>query len=265
MALIPEPKKRILKSQVILDEFTDKVSKCFDYDFDGVSTFTCLELNKSHLPTDFKIGLIVGSSGSGTSTLLKDFGEVENISWDNTKAIVSNFNNPDEAIDRLSAVGLNSIPSWVKPFRVLSNGEAFRADLARRIKDNAVIDEFTSVVDRNVARACCVSISKFIHKKDIKGVVFASCHRDIIDWLAPDWVYDTDEQRLLLRGSVRRPTVQIEIHKASRDTWRMFRHFHYLDTSLNKKAVCWQKADYSEFNFWNYSKMVCILKCLHTL
>ena len=49
MALIPEPKKRILKSQVILDEFTDKVSKCFDYDFDGVSTFTCLELNKNQL------------------------------------------------------------------------------------------------------------------------------------------------------------------------------------------------------------------------
>ena len=57
----------------------------------------------------------------------------------------NNFDNPQEAITKLTSVGLNSVPTWTKPYCVLSNGEKFRADLARRIKDNAVIDEFKSV------------------------------------------------------------------------------------------------------------------------
>ena len=28
-----------------------------------------------------------------------------------------------------------------------------------------------------------------------KKFVAVSCHRDIVDWLEPDWVYDTEEQR----------------------------------------------------------------------
>jgi ABC-type ATPase with predicted acetyltransferase domain len=53
---------------------------------------------------------------------------------------------------------LNSVPSWYKPYQVLSNGEKFRADLARKLKSNTVIDEFTSVVDRTVAKAASVSL-----------------------------------------------------------------------------------------------------------
>jgi ABC-type ATPase with predicted acetyltransferase domain len=89
-------------------------------------------------------------------------------------------------------VGLNSIPSWYKPYAVLSNGERFRADLARKIEDGAVIDEFTSVVDRNVAKAASVALSKYIRKNNIKNVVLSTCHRDILEWLEPDWVIDTD-------------------------------------------------------------------------
>ena len=86
----------------------------------------------------------------------------------------------------------HSIPAWVKPHSVLSNGEQFRADLAMKIKDGAVIDEFTSVVDRNVAKASSVALSRFIKKNNIKNLVVSSCHRDVVDWLEPDWVIDTD-------------------------------------------------------------------------
>ena len=27
-----------------------------------------------------------------------------------------------------------------------------------------------------------------------------SCHKDIIEWLEPDWVYDTDEKRFFTQG-----------------------------------------------------------------
>ena len=134
---------------------------------------------------------------SGKSTLLKNFGVEENPIWDPNKSIVSHFNDPDEAINKLGSVGLNSVPSWYKPYHVLSNGEKFRADLARKIRTGAVIDEFTSVVDRTVAKAASVSLSRYIKNNDIENVVISTCHHDILDWLEPDWVIDTDTGELM--------------------------------------------------------------------
>jgi ABC-type ATPase with predicted acetyltransferase domain len=98
---------------------------------------------------------------------------------------------------KLSSVGFNSIPSWYKPYHVLSNGEKFRADLARKIKSNSVIDEYTSVVDRNVAKAASVALSRYINNNELKNIVISTCHMDIVDWLEPDWVINTDTGELL--------------------------------------------------------------------
>ena len=91
------------------------------------------------------------------------------------------------------AVGFGSVPSWLKPYSVLSNGEKMRVDLARALleRDFIVFDEFTSVVDRNVAQTACIAINKTI-KKTNKKFVAISCHYDILDWLEPDWVFDTN-------------------------------------------------------------------------
>lgn len=172
------------------DEFIEAAEKAFDCANNGVSEF--YPWKKPDTPKDFNIGVIVGSSGSGKSTLLKTFGKEEEPIWFSDKAIVSHFGSPDGAINLLTAVGLNSVPSWYKPYSVLSNGEKFRADLARKIKDGAVIDEFTSVVDRNVAKAASVALVRYIKKNNIKNVVLSTCHRDILEWLEPDWVIDTD-------------------------------------------------------------------------
>ena len=54
-----------------------------------------------------------------------------------------------------SGVGFNTIPSWMKPYAVLSTGEKFRVELARHLVEGGeliVVDEFTSVVDRQVAQ-----------------------------------------------------------------------------------------------------------------
>lgn len=180
-----------LTSRVESDEFIKASEKAFDCKFNGISSFYPWEL-PNNIPEKFKIGVIVGSSGSGKSTLLKKFGNPKNPTWELNKAIISHFNTPDEAINRMGAVGLNSIPSWYKPYDVLSNGEKFRADLARLLYNNAVIDEFTSVVDRNVAKAASVSLSRYVRNNDVYNIVLATCHRDIIEWLQPDWVIDTD-------------------------------------------------------------------------
>lgn len=180
---------------VLKDEFIVASEAAFDCVFDGTSSF--YPFQKPNLPEDFNIGVIVGSSGSGKSTLLKDFGATTEFQWSSDKSIISHFGTPDIGIEKLGAVGLNSIPSWYKPYEVLSNGEKFRADLAIKLADGCVIDEFTSVVDRNVAKATSVSISKYIKKKGMKNVILATCHRDILDWLEPDWVIDTDSAELL--------------------------------------------------------------------
>ncbi len=180
-----------LISTVDRDDFIKASERAFDCIFDGTSKFYPWIL-PSNIPKNFKIGVIVGSSGSGKSTLLKNFGIEDSPEWDGTKSIVSHFESPDEAINKLGAVGLNTIPSWYKPYHVLSNGEKFRADLARKLKSNTVIDEFTSVVDRNVAKAASVSLSKYVKNNDINNIVLATCHRDILEWLEPDWVIDTD-------------------------------------------------------------------------
>jgi ABC-type ATPase with predicted acetyltransferase domain len=185
-----------LTTSVIRDEYILASEKAFDCVFDGTSKFYPWLLPES-LPKQFKIGVIVGSSGSGKSTLLKNFGLEENPIWETNKSILSHFESPEDGINKLSSVGLNSVPSWYKPYHVLSNGEKFRADLARKIKSNVVIDEYTSVVDRNVAKAASVSLSRFIKNNDIHNVVLSTCHRDILDWLEPDWVIDTDSGELI--------------------------------------------------------------------
>lgn len=229
-------------SKVEPDDITSEISRVFDYEFDGTTEFKPLEispLDLASLGDDWKIGLIVGPSGSGKSTLLREFGEEQNIDWDSNKAVCSHFNNATDAEERLSSVGFNSIPSWMRPYHVLSNGEQFRADLARRIEDGAIIDEYTSVVDRNVARSCSVAVKKYIDKKGLKNIVFATCHYDIVEWLEPDWIYDTVSQTIDSRRLLRRPEIEVEVIPCTVKAWEMFRNHHYLTGDINRSSRCW--------------------------
>lgn len=221
---------------VVQDEFTQIASTAFDYSFDGTSMFKCWD--KPNVPDEFNIGVIVGASGTGKSTLLKEFGNEEIPLWDQDKAIVSHFDSPEDAIDKLTAVGLNSIPSWCRPYHVLSTGEKFRADLARKLKDNSVIDEFTSVVDRNVAKAASTALSKYIRNNNIRNIILATCHEDILEWLEPDWVFNTNNGELLVGRCLQRPKIIIEIYPCKRNIWAMFKNYHYLRDDLNKSSRC---------------------------
>lgn len=187
-----------LVSKVSLNEFTDMVAKNFDYDFDGESKVYPFELPKE-LPKKFGILCIVGASGSGKSTLLKEFD-----TWEysyptkkfNEDSIVSNFNDCDEACRKLSAVGLNSMPVWCRPRNVLSVGEGFRSDLALNLDSYMIFDEFTSTIDRNVAKSTSNGIQRYIRENGLHNIVFCSCHKDYIPFLNPDFIIDLDEEKV---------------------------------------------------------------------
>lgn len=111
---------------------------------------------------NWQIGLIVGPSGSGKTSIGKQIWNngIINLSegWNENLPIVEDIA-PDKSMNEvtaaLSAVGLGDVPAWLRPFKVLSNGEQFRAGLARLIcedYDKIVVDEFTSVVDRQIAQ-----------------------------------------------------------------------------------------------------------------
>ncbi len=184
---------------------------------------------------------IVGRSGGGKTTLLKDLESTGKFHFpskrfDNSKAIVSNFPSREEAIERLSAVGLKSIPTWVKPRNVLSVGEGFRADMALNIEDFVMLDEFTSTVDRNVARSCCTSLGKYIRRTGKKGVVVCSCHKDFIEFLKPDFVLDIDDLKIYdLRNYDLSEKIKIDIYRTSdKDLWNVFKEHHYMSHEINK-------------------------------
>lgn len=226
-----------LVSRVVTDAITETISKNFDYDFDGETTFKVPSFNPPQ--EDFQIGLIVGPSGSGKSTILKSFGEEAFPMWMENVSVASHFDSAEEAQERLAAVGLNSIPSWFRPFHVLSTGEKFRADMARRLMDGVVIDEFTSVIDRNVAKSCANAVSRYIRNKGLRNVVFASCHYDIIEWLKPDWVFDTVQGKFLPRGCLRRPAIELELLPCGVSAWPIFSAHHYLTENINKSGKFW--------------------------
>ena len=153
------------------------------------------------MPQKWQIGVIVGASGTGKTTIAKElFNEELTTNFEYThKSVIDDMPKKcsiDEITKMFYSVGFGSVPSWLKPYSVLSNGEKMRVDLARALleKEFVVFDEFTSVVDRQVAQTACIAISKAL-KKTNKKFVAVTCHYDVLQWLQPDWIFDTNEMK----------------------------------------------------------------------
>lgn len=157
-------------------------------------------IGKIELPETWNIGVIVGASGTGKSTIAKEVFDDQLIKGFDYSAASVIDDMPDVPVDKITkmfySVGFGSVPSWLKPYSVLSNGEKMRVDLARALleREYVVFDEFTSVVDRNVAQTACLAVQRAIRNTN-KKFVAVSCHYDILDWLEPDWVFDTNKMK----------------------------------------------------------------------
>lgn len=222
---------------------TEKVAGLFDVQVKDKLTKSW----KVDIPIDEKdwsIGLIVGASGSGKTILSeKIFGQKayhHGFDW-NSSNILDDFDESlsvTDIVTSLSHVGFSSPPSWLLPYSALSNGQKFRAEIARAIieKESPIVfDEFTSVVDRTVAKIGSHAVQKFIRASG-KQFVAVSCHYDIEEWLQPDWVYDVSLNEFKW-GSLRRSGTEAKIFQCNYKAWKLFEGHHYLSANINKAST----------------------------
>src|SRR5438270_8667178 len=188
------------------------------------------------------LGLIVGPSGCGKSTIARHLWPDSTghaAAWPTDASILDAF--PEalgikDVTEILSSVGFSSPPAWLRPFHVLSTGQQFRVTLARLIAEalaapvarNAgrpiVFDEYTSVVDRTVARIGSAALEKVIRRKGLPFVA-VTCHEDVEAWLNPDWVYrpaERTEDAWQWRLLQRRPPIDLAVVRAKASAWPLF-------------------------------------------
>jgi ABC-type Mn2+/Zn2+ transport system ATPase subunit len=197
------------------------------------------------IKSKFNVGLIVGSSGSGKTTLAKQ------IFGDDCFKIVLNDDVPiidqlpkelsyDECAEILAGIGLTSVPCWIRPVKTLSNGQRARAEAAlsmHNTNETVIIDEWTSVVDRTVAKVMSHCVQKFARKKE-KQIILLSCHYDVIEWLNPDWIIDCNKQEFIDRRLLhldernKREKLEFTIKEIDRKSWKYFSKYHYLTERL---------------------------------
>lgn len=196
----------------------------------------------------WNIGLIVGPSGSGKSTVARALfadalaAQDRLPPWPEDASVLDGF--PAEMaimhiVALLSSVGFASPPAWLRPFRFLSTGEQFRATLARLLgaaPEIAVMDEYTSVVDRTVAQIGSAALAKTVRRLG-RRFVAVTCHEDVKAWLQPDWVYRPAAGAFTWRCLQPRPAIELKVFRAGLAAWALFRAHHYLTTALSPSAV----------------------------
>ncbi|MDP9326135.1 MAG: ABC transporter ATP-binding protein [Candidatus Dormibacteraeota bacterium] len=195
----------------------------------------------------WQLGVIVGPSGSGKSSLgelvLGPDAFYRPQDWPADAPIVDaiapegGFNDVTAA---LAAVGLGDVPSWLRPYPVLSTGEKFRADLARIVAEapaRVVVDEFTSTIDRQIAKIGALAFQKAWRRTGGQAVLL-TCHHDVLEWLEPDWIYDTGARRFA-RDRLQRPRIELEVWETDWRYWPLFEPHHYLKAGPMPAARCY--------------------------
>jgi len=215
-----------------------------------------------------RIVLFVGPSGSGKSTALGELERrfaggcmVQRISFPPDVAIldrVAPWATLGEALSILTSCGLGEAALWVRPFEGLSEGEKFRARLARAMALHTrgttasispppqgvghppaaplLCDEFCASLHRRAAKAISFGLRKLVTRRCL-SVVLACANEDIIADLQPNVIVwfrgrgrcDVEERDVRARRapSFRR---RLRIEPGSKRHYEAFAAMHYRAT-----------------------------------
>ena len=202
-------------------------------------------------PRPGTITLITGPSGSGKSMLLAEIArrfpaarEVGRLPFPTDVSVldaVAPTRGLDEALAILTACGLGEPMLWVRGFRQLSDGERFRARLARAIslqlRERAtaplLVDEFGAVLHRRLARSMAFNLRKLASRCSL-ALVLAAAQDDVVGELAPDTVIrlgEGDPEVTLHDMERRRPTSSLarrfRIARGTLRDYALFAPMHY--------------------------------------
>jgi GNAT superfamily N-acetyltransferase len=192
------------------------------------------------------VGLIVGPSGAGKSSVARQcFAGQPEPEWDAKRSVLDCFPQSmgiRSIVDLLTSVGFGSPPAWMRPYQTLSTGEQFRVDCARRLAEApqgevVLIDEFTSVVDRQVAQVASHTLQKTVRRSK-RQLIAVTCHYDVVEWLQPDWIYQPHAEEFTWRSVQPRPRVDLDIYSINHSAWRVFAPHHYLSAYHMPGAKC---------------------------
>ncbi|MCB9858411.1 MAG: AAA family ATPase [Phycisphaerales bacterium] len=196
-----------------------------------------------------RIVLVTGPSGSGKSTILRAIAdEVGGGAWVAASRFPSKLSVVDcvaprsqtaVALEILTACGLGEPRLWVRRFQDLSDGERFRAALARtigsviRLKDRPVIfcDEFTSALHRRIAKCVAFNLRKLVTRHGLRLVV-ATTSDDIAADLQADQRIDLGgvSADVVHHQPQRRPATlrrRVHVERGSVRDYRVFGPMHY--------------------------------------
>lgn len=150
-----------------------------------------------------RIVLLCGPSGSGKSSILRRLAEqvespirVGQSPFTSSRPLIDLIaprQRLSVAMEILTACGIGEPRHWIRRYVDLSEGEKFRAALARAIgialraptRGTILCDEFTALLHRRAARAIAHNLRKLVTRHNL-SLVAATAHDDIIEDLQPD-------------------------------------------------------------------------------
>ena len=272
----------VLCARAVPDESTRLCDAYFDTPFDGITSTQLPGFPTREDLGHFRLALILGPSGSSKSVLARHaFGGHSRVEWADDTPVEGHFHSIGSANRFFDIVQLPRSARG-RTYTMLSAGQRAAADLARvleareiNIKNSAegvgcaVVDEYTSAMDRDMARRVCRGISALIAREREQNNVFipiilVTCHPDVLGAgaLAPDWVYDTAQNTLtwyrqttatsdqksaaeFLNGRAEivspewfalPPVLDLSLHPCTHSEWQYFAKHHYKSTQLSKRA-----------------------------
>ena len=176
---------------------------CWDFGIPPRETPTIIAENLQLTLKPGTLAVVTGPSGAGKSSILQAAADkLGDVTWAGRGAFPVDRAIVDciaprrplgEALEILTACGLGEPRLWVRRFTDLSDGEQFRAALARTIGKTVseggsrpiICDEFTALLHRRLARSLAHNLRKLVTRN---GLIFlaATTHDDILQDLRPD-------------------------------------------------------------------------------
>ncbi|CAK9071347.1 unnamed protein product [Durusdinium trenchii] len=153
------------------------------------------------LPEIFRILVVCGATGSGKTRIVQQLVEYfqlevssEQIVFEDDMAVCSHPALGDDYLEKLQAVGLNSVPSWMKAEKALSTGQQQRIRSAIRASSESkgiLYDDFCCFVDQQSSYSCAASIYRLVRDNEgLNYIIVATTRPDVIPYLGADIVIE---------------------------------------------------------------------------